>query len=226
MTFLSIPLIYWFAGLALVLPRIPVIGNWFSIINTVIHEAGHALMTLMLEGKVKKIELFNDASGATTTSTQTKFGSFLVAIAGYPFASAMSYFIFYLLTVEYNKGFLIGISLFFLLTLILWIRNLYGAIWVIAFCAINGYLIYVNNDFYILIATLLYAVMITVDTLFSTATVLFLSFKQPQRAGDATLLQKITGIPAFIWGLVFAGIVGYIFYLTLALIKTFLTGTV
>jgi len=212
LTFLSIPLIYWFAGLALVLPRIPVIGKWFNLINTAIHELGHALMALILEGSVKKIELFNDASGTTTTSTKTKIGSFLVAIAGYPFSSLISYFIFYLLSVGYDKGFLIGISILFLFMLLLWVRNIYGAIWIIAFCAINGTLIYFNNAAYIQTAALLYAVFIAVDALFSAITVLFLSVKQKDKAGDATLLKKITGIPAFIWGVLFAAGAGWIFY--------------
>jgi hypothetical protein len=212
LTFLSIPLIYWFAGLALLLPRIPVIGKWFNIINTAIHELGHALMALFLEGSVKKIELFNDASGTTTTSTKTKFGSFLVAIIGYPFASAVSYFIFYFLNVEYDKGFLIAISILFLFMLLLWIRNIYGAIWVLIFCTVNGYLIYLNNIEYIQIAALLYAVFIAVDAVFSALTVLFLSVKQKDKASDATLLKKITGIPAFIWGVFFAAIAGGILY--------------
>ena len=213
MTFLSIPLIYWFAGLALVLPRIPVIGKWFNIINTAIHELGHALMALILEGSVKKIELFNDASGTTTTATKTKFGSFLVAFIGYPFSSFVSYFIFYLLTVGYEKGFLIGISILFLFMLLLWVRNIYGVLWILIFCAVNGYLIYLNNAHYIHIATLLYAVFIAVDAVFSALTVLFLSIKQKDKAGDATLLKKITGVPAVIWGIVFAGVAGWVFYL-------------
>jgi hypothetical protein len=217
----NIPLIYWFAGLALLLPRIPVIGKWFNIINTAIHELGHALMALALEGKVKKIELFNDASGTTTTSTKTKFGSFLVAIIGYPFSSLVSYFIFYLLSVEYDKGFLFGISILFLFMLLLWIRNIYGAIWILVFCAINGYLIYLNNVQYIKIAALLYAVFIAVYAVLSALTVLFLSFKQRDKAGDATLLKKITGIPAFIWGLMFAGISGFVFYMILRMLKIF-----
>jgi len=212
LTFLSIPLIYWFAGLALVLPRIPVIGKWFNLINTAIHELGHALMALILEGSVKKIELFNDASGATTTSTKTKFGSFLVAVIGYPFSSFVSYFIFYLLSVGYDKGFVMGISILFLFMLLLWVRNIYGAIWILAFCGINGYLIYANHLNYIKIAALLYAVFIAVDAVFSALTVLFLSVKQKDKAGDATLLKKTTGVPAFIWGLLFAGSAGFIFY--------------
>ena len=212
MTILSIPLIYWFAGLALLLPRIPVIGKWFNIINTAIHELGHALMALCLEGSVKKIELFNDASGTTTTSTKTKFGSLLVAIIGYPFASAVSYFIFFLLHVGYDKGFLIAISILFLFMLLLWIRNIYGAIWILAFCGINGYLIYLNNVEYIQMAALLYAVFIAVDAVFSALTILFLSIKQKDKAGDATLLKKITGVPAFIWGVIFAAIAGGVFW--------------
>ena len=219
MTFLSIPLIYWFAGLALVLPRIPVIGRWFNIINTAIHELGHALMALILEGSVKKIELFNDASGTTTTATKTKFGSFLVAFIGYPFSSFVSYFVFYLFTVGYEKGFLIGISIFFLFMLLLWVRNIYGAIWILIFCTVNGYLIYLNNAHYMHIAALLYAVFIAVDAIFSALAILYLSIKQKDKAGDATLLKKITGIPAFIWGLLFAGISGFVFYGIIMLVR-------
>ena len=215
MSFLGISLIYWFAGLALVLPRIPVIGKWFNLINTAIHELGHALMALILEGSVKKIELFNDASGATTTSTKTKFGGFLVAIIGYPFSSIVSYFIFYLLSVGYDKGFIIGISIVFFFMLLLWVRNIYGAIWILVFCGVNGYLVYVNQTHYIKIAALLYAVFIAVDAVFSALTVLYLSIKQKDKAGDATLLKKHTGIPAFIWGMLFAGIAGFVFYLLL-----------
>jgi len=217
LSFLSIPLLYWFAGLALLLPRIPVFGKWFNLINTAIHELGHALMALLLEGSVKKIELFNDASGSTTTSTKAKFGSFLVAIIGYPFSSLVSLFIFYLLNVGYEKGFLIGISVIFLFMLFLWIRNIYGAIWILAFCSINGYLIYLNNPQYIHIAALLYAVFIAVDAVFSALVILYYSLKQKDKAGDATLLKKITGIPAFIWGLLFAGVSGVLFYLLLRL---------
>jgi len=212
LTFLSIPLIYWFAGLALVLPRIPVIGKWFNIINTAIHELGHALMALILDGSVKKIELFNDASGTTTTSTKTKFGSFLVAFIGYPFSSVVSLFIFYLLSVGYDKGFLLGISILFFFMLLLWVRNIYGALWVIIFCGINVYLIYLNKVHYIKIAALLYAVFIAVDAVYSTLIVLYLSIKQKDKAGDTTLMKKITGIPAFIWGLLFVGIAVFVFY--------------
>jgi hypothetical protein len=95
--------------------------------------------------------------------------------------------------------------------LFLWIRNIYGAIWIIAFCTGTGYLIYLNNAQYFQIVALLYAVFIAVDAVFSALIVFFYSIKQKDKAGDATLLKKITGVPAFIWGLFFAGMAGFVF---------------
>ena len=188
------------------------------MINTAIHEFGHAIMALIVEGNVKKIELFQNASGVTTTTTKTKFGGFLVTFIGYPFSSFVSYIIFYLISAGYEKGIVIGISIVFLFMLLLWIRNIYGALWILAFCSINGYLIYLNNQQFVEIAALLYATMIAVDALISAFTVLFLSIRQKDAAGDASSLKKITGIPAVIWGLLFSGIAGCFFYLTLNLI--------
>ena len=67
MTIGNFPLVYLFIILALLLPRVPVVGKWFNVINTIVHETGHALMALLMEGKVHKIEIFQDSSGATTT---------------------------------------------------------------------------------------------------------------------------------------------------------------
>lgn len=212
MKFLSIPLIYWIAGLALVLPRIPYLGKFFAIINTVFHELGHALMALVLGGTVKKIELLTDASGSTTATTKSKFGSFLVTIIGYPFSSLVSLFIFYLLTVGYEIGFLWSISILFLLMLIFWVRNIYGAAWILLFTAANGYLIYLNNLYYIKIASLCYAVFIAVDALTSAYIILYLSIRAPEKCGDAGALKKITAIPTFFWGLFFAAFSSFIFY--------------
>ena len=76
-----------FVVVALILPRIPVVGKFFNIINTALHELGHALMALLTGGEVRKIELFNDTSGTTTTVSKNKFASVLVSLAGYPFAA-------------------------------------------------------------------------------------------------------------------------------------------
>ena len=208
----NIPLFYYFVVAAILMTKVPVVGKFFNIINTAIHELGHALMALILEGKVHRIELFSDSAGSTTTQNKGKFRTFMVAISGYPFASAVAYFSFYLLNFGYEKHLLIGLSILFLFMLLLWIRNVYGVIWVLLFCRINVFLLYYNNIKIINIAALFYATVILTESVFSTFTLLYLSLKYPQQAGDATNLKKITHIPTVIWALLFVAFSGWIAY--------------
>ena len=95
--FWGIPLIYWLLVAAFVLPKIPYVGKFFNVINTGIHELGHALMALVLQGQVLKIELFGDTSGAAVTKSANRFSAMLVSMSGYLFASAVAYLSFYLI---------------------------------------------------------------------------------------------------------------------------------
>jgi hypothetical protein len=208
----NIPLLYYFFILAFILPKIPVVGKFFNIINTALHEFGHAIVTLILQGKVHKIELFRDSSGTTTTQCNNKLGSFLVAIAGYPFAATIAYFSFYLISINYEKHLIIGLSLLFIIMAIFWIRNLYGVIWVLLFSGLNFWLIYYNNEQYIQIAALFYAACILTESVSSSLELLYLSIFQPQKAGDATNLKQITHLPAFFWGILFAAFSGFVAY--------------
>ena len=158
LTLFGIPAIYIFIPIALILPRVPVIGKFFNIINTAIHEFGHALMALIMQGKVHKIELMRDTSGTTVTQCPTLAGNILVSLAGYPFAAFAGWFFCYLNDVGYQTGLIIGLSILMIIMLIFWIRNWYGLIWIVLFCSLNGWLIYANNQQYINIAALFYAV--------------------------------------------------------------------
>lgn len=212
-TLFNIPAIYIFLALAFLLPKIPYVGKFFNVINTLIHELGHALFALPFDGTVKKIELFNDTSGATTTQCKNRFGSFIVSIAGYTFAAIFAYFAFFLVSVGYQKGFIITLTLISFFTLLLWIRNSYGIVWVLIFTALNSALIYFNNEYYIQLAALLYATFIAVEALSSSFVVLYLSIFRSSQAGDASILAKSTKIPAFVWGIFFAAFATYISYL-------------
>lgn len=211
----DIPAIYFFIAFAFILPKIPIIGKFFNMINTLIHELGHALMSIPFDASVKKIELFKDTSGATTISCKSKTGSFIVSISGYLFAAIFSYFSFYLIHVGYQKGFLLMITLIAIFTLILWVRNSYGIIWVILFSVINGYLIYLNDPYYINLISLLYATFIAVESISSSFIIFYLSLFNKQQAGDATILAKQIKIPAFVWGLLFAAFSTYMALLIL-----------
>lgn len=208
----GIPAIYIFAAIALLLPRVPVVGKFFNIINTAIHEFGHALIALCMDGKVRKIELMHDTSGSTLTQCKSQFGNILIALAGYPFAAATGFFCNYLNSVGYQKGVVIGLSLLFIIMLVLWVRNWYGLIWIVLFSALNGWLIYTNNAHYIELAALFYSVVIIIESVSSSVILLILSIKDSSSAGDATNLAKFTHIPAFFWALLFLAFSGFMLY--------------
>lgn len=199
----GIPILYIFVAIAVLLPRVPVIGKFFNIINTAIHESGHALMALLLQGKVHKIELMSDTSGTTTTQCKTAFGRVLISLMGYPFASALGLLCCYLCKVGYQEGTVVGLTILFLIMLVFWIRNAYGLVWVLLFTLLNGWLVYDNNELYINLAALLYAVVIVIESVSSTVILLILTVRDSSAAGDATNLAKTTHIPAFIWAMIF-----------------------
>lgn len=197
---------------ALLLPRIPVVGKFFNIINTGVHEFGHALMALLLDGEVHKIELFRDTSGTTVTQTKHKAAAFLISLAGYPFAVSVGWLSFYLVQNGAAMGLVLGLSILFLLMLVFWIRNWYGALWVVLFTAINALLVYYHNSQYIQYAAMFYAVMILTESVVSSFVLVVLSFKDASKAGDATNLENITHVPAPIWALLFLSYTLWVVY--------------
>ena len=200
-----IPLTYYFIILTLLLIKIPIISKFFKVINTAVHELGHAIVSLLLSGKVQKIELFSNSEGVTVTHCSRTWKAFFVSLAGYPFASAASYFCFYLLSKGFEKELIIGFVVLFVLMLLLWIRNLYGFFWVIFFSGGNiALLYYVANPKILFLVALFYVTVLFTESLFSSLVILHLSFRTPQQAGDASNLRNYTHIPAWFWGVLFA----------------------
>lgn len=201
-----------FFALGFILPRIPLVGKFFNVINTALHEFGHALMALITGGSVDKIELFNDTSGTTTTRSDSKFGAFLVSLAGYPFAASVAWLAFYLIGQGAEKGLVIGLSVLFVLMLLFWIRNWYGVIWVLLFCAVNGVLLYYGNASHLHYAALFYAAVILAESISSSVTIVVLALRDGNKAGDATNLAKLAHLPAFLWALLFLAYTGWVSY--------------
>jgi hypothetical protein len=189
--------------LAFLLIHVPILGSYVKVINTLIHESGHAFIAL-LGGNVETISLFMNSEGATVSSQSTWIGSFFTSLSGYTFASFMA-FLSFLLLGRNKETLLIDILLGFLfLNLIFWVRNPYGIFWICSFAVafllllIKGSLRFRN---YIL---LLVASILLVDSVQSAFEILQISILQPGAAGDAANLAQLTGvIPSPFWGLFF-----------------------
>jgi len=193
---------------------IPYIGKYIRVLETMIHEGGHVLIAAILGTKINKINLFSDTSGETHIAGAGKFKTVLIALVGYPFSSAFAYCSFWAIRHNYHYffvGTLCAITLFFLL---FYIRNKYGIFWAITFIAGNIYLLFLEKMKIINILATVYADILFLSSLFSCFVILYLSFKQPNKAGDAALIKKSVHIPAQITALIFSAVCVWIAFLT------------
>ena len=62
---------------AVILSFIPFTGKLVNPINTMIHESGHAIVSLIFSGEVECIELNMDSSGAAKTKSKYWIGKVL-----------------------------------------------------------------------------------------------------------------------------------------------------
>ena len=186
---------------SLVITRLPFIGKFFRVINTLIHESGHAFMALLLSGKVYRIDLFSDTSGSALTATKNGFSRFLVSLAGYPSSALFAYLCFYFIEQKasnYVVYLLIGIAV---LNLIFYVRNAYGIFWLISFIAIAGLVIYAKDAMLMYGFSLLCSFIVLTDAVISGVTLLVIAVKSPKTAGDAKNLNEATHLPVVLWAL-------------------------
>jgi hypothetical protein len=194
---------FLFLVLAFILIQIPIIGNYISIINTLIHESGHAFIAL-LGGNVKTISLFMNSEGVTYSNQSTWIGSFFTCLAGYVFSSFMAFLSFWLIGKK-KQTVLIDILLGFIaMNLLFWVRNPYGLFWLVSFGLVFLYLLIKGSQSFRNHLLLLISSVLLVDSVKSAYEIMYISFMQPKSAGDAFNLAQLTGIiPVQVWGTFF-----------------------
>ena len=115
-------------------PWAPVLLYPFKLFTTWVHESSHALMTVLVGGRVRSITIESDTSGLTQSLLPSgRVARGLVASAGYLGAAVVGCLLMASTRVEkWAHVILLGIGACMLLTLVLWIRNLFGAAIVLA----------------------------------------------------------------------------------------------
>lgn len=189
--------------IALIVIRLPVIGKYFRLLNTLIHELGHAWMSLLTSGKVYKVQIFSDTSGVAVTGTNGWLSSVLTSLAGYVFSSVMALFYVYLIYLGKYTWIVYSLIALVIICMVLWVRNWFGFMWCTVFLGITM-LIYMYGSNTLLVGYLMLVVAIhLVESVYSSVVVFWLSVKNPSNSGDAYNLYQRTYIPSFIWGLFF-----------------------
>jgi hypothetical protein len=106
----------------------------FRLFTTWIHEVGHALATVAVGGSVTSITIRPDGSGLTLSLIPTSRAAHgVVASAGYLGSALVGCLLIAATRVERRTNALLaGVGVFMLLTLLVWIRNPFGAAVVLA----------------------------------------------------------------------------------------------
>ena len=100
----------------------------FKLFTTWVHECGHALMTVIVGGRVTSIAIQPDTSGLTQSLIPVgRVAGGLVASSGYLGAAVVGCLLVAATRVEqWARVILLSLGALMLLTLVLWIRNLFG----------------------------------------------------------------------------------------------------
>jgi hypothetical protein len=178
-------------------------SSFFKNIDTLIHEFGHAVMTLALSGSVMNIALYSDQSGVTRSAVSNGWSMLPIGLAGYMTASLFTWFLFASYAKGKQRSGLMAITLVAAVALVLFVRNGYGFTWLIGFIALNIVVILYANKGISRFYYLLIAFLSLEESVFGPFWLNFAAVLRPDRAGDASLLSNTTSIPAIIWSLWF-----------------------
>ncbi|MNB92707.1 hypothetical protein D3C75_398130 [compost metagenome] len=189
------------AGSALLTRLIP-FSSVFRNLDTMFHEFGHALATLLLSGNVLRIELYADHSGVTYSAVEAGWRPVLVSLSGYPLASLFALLLFYLYAKGRERWGLLLSSLVSLIMLVLYVRGGFGMLWLGGFIALNLALLYLwpkaSRYYYLFLAFLTLE-----ESVMGTLFLFSASLLSPSGAGDAANLAGLTFVPAFFWAALF-----------------------
>lgn len=218
----KIYILYALPVVVFILNRIPYIGKYLRVVNTLIHESGHAVAALIASGEVYAVELFSDRSGTTVTKrANTKKGRFFVAFLGYPFGSAAAYGLFYLISVNQCNMVLYALACIAILNLMFYVRNSYGIFWLITFTAIIFIVKFWGDEMVQYAFSSWLCGIMLFEALYSSTELITICWKKPKNAGDASDLAAISKIPSMFWALIFLVQAGWFVYLTIRLFFKF-----
>jgi hypothetical protein len=169
----------------------------FKLFTTWVHECGHALMTVLVGGRVTAITIEPDTSGVTQSLVPVgRVARGLVASAGYLGAAVVGCLLMAATRVEkWGHVILLGLGAFMLLTLVFWMRNLFGIVVVLAWgvalitLARKG----MSNAVQFLLSLL--AIQVALNSVYDIR-VLFLVDRGPS---DAVTMARLFLLPSWVW---------------------------
>lgn len=178
-------------------PWAPVILYPFRLFTTWVHECGHALMTVMVGGQVTSITIQPDASGLTRSLIPIgRVAGGLVASSGYLGAAVVGCLLMAATRIERRAHvILLGVGAFMFVTLVLWMRNLFGFGVVLAWGVVLVALARrgIGNAARFLLSLL--AVQVALNSVYDIRVLFLIGRGQ----SDAATMARLFALPSWVW---------------------------
>jgi hypothetical protein len=175
-------------------------SEYFRNLDTMIHEFGHAAMTLLLSGQVLYIHLFANHSGVTLSAVSEGWRLIPVSLAGYMTASLFSWYLFHADRHGRPKAGLAIVTLISLVNLVFFVRNPFGMMWLLGFIGLNILAMTIAPQVLRRMYFLFIAFLTLEESVFGPISLTIAGVLSPSQAGDASNLAEFTGVPAMLWG--------------------------
>lgn len=168
---------------------------------TLVHEFSHAIVALVTSGKIKKMTLYHNLSGSVVSSSSSKISRVLTTFAGYTLPCYIAFFFIWLLRFDAAYA-LYGYVVIAVFSFV-FIRNLYGFIWLLSFIALLALVLLYAPALLIMHVSYFLIALLFVASLYGGYRILLLAWHEPELYHDAHILALETKIPAQAWGVLF-----------------------
>lgn len=206
---LSTPLVLGIlaAAAALSIPRAT--WQYFGLFSTLVHELGHAFAAVLSGRVVHGIRIRRNHSGDALSSGRGLSGTVISGVLGYPAPAIVGAAQLWSVFHGYTAIALVAGGAVLLLTLLV-IRNLFGAVVVLASVAVSAALWLWATSTVQSYALLVLGVALLVGSVRGLFTVVGVHLRRRDQlaTSDAYLLYRRTGVPSVVWLLIFAAMIG------------------
>jgi hypothetical protein len=188
----------------------------FKLFTTWAHECGHALMTVLLGGSVSSIMIEPDTSGVTRSLVPAgRIARGLVASSGYLGASVVGCLLMATTRVEqWARAIVFAVGALMLFTLVIWMRNLFGFVVVLAWGAALVALARKASGHASRFVLSLLAIQVALDSVYDIRVL----FHVDGGHSDAETMASLFLLPAWLWAsawmLMSAGMLGWTLWMT------------
>ncbi|GHE78535.1 M50 family metallopeptidase [Thalassotalea profundi] len=184
---------YFVLAIAVLLMQVPIISIPFKWLESYFHEISHGIAALITGGEIIRIQLFANGAGLCTTRGGS---TFLISFLGYAGAALWGVVYYFMAGFHHRltQVFSLFLALLFIITLLLWSRDILTIAIVLCLLAIVFIKLKYGQSFYLRMSLQVTGIVVLLNSMKSPWYLI-----DGRSLGDGNALAQQTGIPEFFW---------------------------